>query len=85
LDLNSFLDKDTVKAGWILYDALGINNNGWIVGNARNSITGAQRAFLLEANAIPEPNTYAMVLAGLGMIGFTTHRRKKALRINTRF
>ncbi|MBS0588809.1 MAG: PEP-CTERM sorting domain-containing protein, partial [Proteobacteria bacterium] len=26
--------------------------------------------------AVPEPETYAMVLAGLGLIGFMTYRRK---------
>ncbi|HEX5344551.1 MAG TPA: choice-of-anchor A family protein [Duganella sp.] len=29
-------------------------------------------------NAVPEPETYAMLLAGLGMIGFTARRRQKA-------
>ena len=29
--------------------------------------------------AIPEPETYAMLLAGLGLMGFVAHRRKQAL------
>ncbi|MYM21804.1 choice-of-anchor A family protein [Duganella sp. FT135W] len=29
-------------------------------------------------SAVPEPETYAMLLAGLGMIGFTARRRQKA-------
>lgn len=30
------------------------------------------------ANPIPEPETYAMMLAGLGMLGFTAKRRRQA-------
>ncbi len=29
-----------------------------------------------DVAAIPEPETYAMLLAGLGLLGFTAHRRK---------
>lgn len=35
-------------------------------------------AFFLEAAPIPEPETYAMLLAGLGLLGFMTHRRKES-------
>lgn len=32
----------------------------------------------LSVSAVPEPGTYAMLLAGLGMVGFAARRRRKA-------
>ena len=80
-DLNSFLDASTISAGWVLAEATGINDYGWIVGNAWNTLTGQQHAFLLSdtvspVSPVPEPETYAMLLAGLGLMGFTARRRK---------
>jgi probable HAF family extracellular repeat protein len=76
-DLNSFLDASTVSAGWVLLDARGINDNGWIVGSASNRLLGIrEHAFLLSVTAVPEPETYAMMLAGLGLMGFVARRRK---------
>jgi probable HAF family extracellular repeat protein len=79
LDLNSFLDASTVAAGWVLTEANGINDNGWIVGSASNSILGfSSRAFLLSVTPVPEPSSYAMVLMGLGLMSFVARRRKNA-------
>ena len=76
-DLNSVLDASTVSAGWVLDRATGINDNGWIVGNASNSLLGIQsHAFLLTP--VPEAETWAMMLAGLGLVGWTTVRRRRA-------
>jgi len=74
IDLNSFLDASSVAAGWVLLQANGINDNGWIVGNASNSLLGiSSRAFLLTP--IPEPETYIMLLVGLTLVGFVARRR----------
>jgi hypothetical protein len=43
-----------------------INNNGWIVGSALNTKSGLTDAFLLSVNAIPEPETFALMLLALG-------------------
>lgn len=76
-DLNSFLDTSTVNAGWILQKASAINDNGWIVGSAYNNVTRSYRAFLLTP--VPEAETYAMLLVGLGVLGFTARRQQKSV------
>ena len=73
-DLNNFLDASDVSAGWYLVGARDINDNGWIVGIASNTITGVTHAFLLTP--VPEPETYALFMAGLGLMGFIARRRK---------
>lgn len=78
-DLNSFLDADTVSAGWVLTEALGINDNGWIVGSATNSVLGIySHAFLLKPLvSIPLPAT--VWLFCFGLIGLTVLTRSSAV------
>jgi probable HAF family extracellular repeat protein len=73
-DLNSFLDAATLDAGWILESAEAINDNGWIVGFAYNRVTSQSHAYLLSVASVPEPETYAMFLAGLALMGFAVRR-----------
>ena len=44
---------------------------GTVVANAWNG------DFQLNVSAVPEPETYAMILAGLGLMGFVARRRKQ--------
>jgi len=75
-DLNSYLDASTVSAGWVLNSAQDINDKGQIIGTAKNSITGVSSAYILTP--VPEPETYIMMLAGLGLVGAAARRRKQA-------
>lgn len=52
-DLNDFLDDATREAGWYLGAAVGINDRGWITGDAFNTITGAREGYLLSVAAHP--------------------------------
>lgn len=72
--LNDFLDQESKDAGWVLVTANDINDNGWIVGEAFNTLTFESHAYVLSTDEmlspIPEPSTYLMLLAGLGLLGF---------------
>ncbi|MGV8711948.1 MAG: PEP-CTERM sorting domain-containing protein, partial [Nitrosomonas sp.] len=72
-DLNNFLDENSKSAGWVLTEALDINDHGWVVGEAENSITGEKHAFLFSSGnpipPVPEPQLYFMWLAGLVLVG----------------
>jgi uncharacterized membrane protein len=76
IDLNNFLDVATRNAGWILEQAVGINDLGWIVANAYNTQTRMYQAYMLSP--APEPATYLMMLLGLGWIGWKVRARKQA-------
>ncbi len=71
IDLNSFAGFSN---GDYFEEAWGINDAGQIL---VQSLFG--HAYLLTpTNPVPEPETYAMMLAGLGLLGVMTRRRKQA-------
>jgi probable HAF family extracellular repeat protein len=75
IDLNSFLTPEEISAGWVLREANGINDSGWIVGNALNSITTETHAFLMKSTtSVPEPKSYALLLLALGLLGLSSRR-----------
>lgn len=79
-NLNTYLDQSLLDAGWVLMQAYDINATGSIVGNAYNRLTGVSRGFLMTASAVPEPQTYALMLAGLAFFAGAVHRRGKLSR-----
>jgi hypothetical protein len=42
-----------------------------------NDNAGGVSLHLVNTTPVPEPQTYAMMLAGLGLLGFAAHRRKQ--------
>jgi probable HAF family extracellular repeat protein len=54
-----------LPGGWVLTNAWDINNNGQVI----------------ATGIVPEPETYVMLLAGLGLVFFVARRRKAEVRI----
>ena len=86
-NLNDFLDADAKSQGWVLVTASDISDTGWVVGMSQNVYTGVYRGYLLSIDGgpvnggpipIPEPETNAMLIAGLGFLAFIGRRRAKA-------
>jgi hypothetical protein len=48
--------------------------NAWSYGISRYQ--GEDKHYQVNVSPVPEPNTYAMLLVGLGLLGFTVRRRK---------
>jgi len=69
--INLSMEEDILAAGWSNITVSDINNLGQISGTG--IIGGEKRAFLLTP--VPEPETYAMMLAGLSMLGFMRRRK----------
>lgn len=55
-----------------------VNANG-VVGMATLSMTRHVTGEMIAVRAVPEPETYAMLLAGLGVVGWVTRRRINAV------
>jgi probable HAF family extracellular repeat protein len=73
-DLNDLLDAS--GKGWELSFAGDINASGQIA--ATGWFNGVQHAVLLTPNvaAVPEPETYALMLGGLGLLAAVARRRR---------
>jgi probable HAF family extracellular repeat protein len=81
IDLNSYLDPSLISAGWILKEAAGINDHGWIVGSVINPSLGVVdgHAFLLTPTAVPVPGAVWLFGSAIaGLIG-ASHRKQRLL------
>lgn len=82
--LQNLNDLINPSLGWRLVTANDINSSGQIVGSGLNA-EGRLRAYLLTpitlAGAIPEPSSWAMLIAGFGLTGAAMRRRRMAVTI----
>nr|WP_314545648.1 PEP-CTERM sorting domain-containing protein [uncultured Massilia sp.] len=74
MDLNALLDP---ASGWHIDDARGINDIGQIAAHGCNAGLGVCGVLRLDPLVpVPEPETYAMLAAGLALLGAAAGRRK---------
>ena len=83
------VDAIALSADGVLYAAAGNNGHTLFAYDTKTGVNsnlgspfytyqGAVDALVIAGPpAIPEPDTYAMILAGLGLLGVTTSRKKK--------
>lgn len=89
-DLNSFISESAAASGWRIADAYSINDDGSISIVLYNDATAQAHDGLLTpcdtclpidysqfTNPVPESETYAMLMAGLGVLVAVARRRKQ--------
>ncbi|MDP2828251.1 MAG: PEPxxWA-CTERM sorting domain-containing protein [Sulfuricellaceae bacterium] len=73
------LYTDILSTTWGFYEGADINDSGVIVGYGglmNDHLPDSQKEFrMLMLTPVPEPETYALMLAGLGLVGFAARRR----------
>lgn len=76
IDINNLMDNKFLNSNYIITGAGQITNNGMILATGFNTSDGTQNDFLLRPiSPVPEPTTWAMLLAGLGLMGFMIKRK----------
>ncbi|ARO86428.1 PEP-CTERM sorting domain-containing protein [Nitrosospira lacus] len=71
-------DPETHEAKFIRDPVLGYGDSNPAPSDIGNYLGAQNAAVNLNIAVVPEPETYAMLLAGLGLLGFMTLRRKIA-------
>lgn len=73
---SGMIDLWTLAASHLVPDTYYFLVSGNVLGNGAASYSGN-----LSVAAVPEPETYAMLLAGVGVVGFLARRRRSGGRI----
>ena len=76
IDLNTLIDP---ASGWTIDYAIAINNHRQIAAFGCNGAL-CQSLRLDLVPAVPEPHTYSMLLAGVGLVGWTLDGRRRSGR-----
>lgn len=79
VDLNAVLNTSLHNSDWYLLSANGINDKGWITGDAVNRVTGEEHGYVLAVIAIPEPESYVLILIGICPLTWVSRRRSSQM------
>lgn len=85
IDLNYFLNQNSVEAGWRLIDVVGIDATGAIYGNQYNSLTLEFEVYKLIPNVeqtVDEPQPSTLLI--IGMIGIFVARRGRGYSLTSK-
>jgi hypothetical protein len=74
---DTFTELDSL--GLVGFDAFGVNDHGDVV--LTGFADGVQKNYLYNANGVPEPATWAMMLTGFFGLGSMLRRRRAALAV----
>lgn len=76
-DLNALIDP---ALGWTITSATKINDGNQILAEGCNA-SGCGSVLLSPLAAVPEPETYGMMLLGIGTVGLFARRRRKVATV----
>lgn len=68
-------DTSGATDDWLWENSNSVGSNAFRLGDG-NSWSSHNTELAFQITAVPEPETYAMLLAGLGLLGFMAYRRK---------
>jgi hypothetical protein len=77
--LVSYANTFAAGSSWTESGRVNVLNLSWFSGGGSSYPMGTYAQDQLYLQPIPEPETYAMMLAGLGLIGFVANRRRRKL------